>query len=58
MVSHRPYRSAMPSEQAIEELMRCAGTQFDPAVIDAFVLALAATRVVDEAARPRLAARS
>jgi two-component system, cell cycle response regulator len=58
MVSDRPYRSAMPSEQAIEELMGCAGTQFDAAVVDAFVLALAATRVVDDAARPRLAARS
>jgi HD-GYP domain-containing protein (c-di-GMP phosphodiesterase class II) len=31
----------MPSEQALEELVRCAGTQFDPAVVDAFVVALA-----------------
>ena len=41
MVSDRPYRRAMSSEQAIEELNRCAGAQFDPAVVDAFVTALA-----------------
>jgi HD-GYP domain-containing protein (c-di-GMP phosphodiesterase class II) len=41
MVSHRPYRRAMSSEQAIEELKRCAGAQFDPAVVDAFVTGLA-----------------
>ena len=40
MVSHRPYRAAMPHEQAVEELQRCAGTQFDPAVVRAFVSAL------------------
>ncbi len=41
MVSDRPYRTGMSSEQALEELTRCAGTQFDPAVVDAFVVALA-----------------
>jgi two-component system, cell cycle response regulator len=41
MVSDRPYRRAMSSEQAIQELNRCAGAQFDPAVVDAFVIALA-----------------
>jgi len=45
MVSDRPYRSGMPREQAIDELFRCAGTQFDPAVVDAFVAALARTDV-------------
>jgi diguanylate cyclase (GGDEF)-like protein len=41
MVSDRPYRSGMASELAVEELARCAGTQFDPAVVDAFIIALA-----------------
>ena len=41
MVSDRPYRRAMPGERAIQELRRCAGTQFDPAVVDAFILAIA-----------------
>jgi len=39
MISDRPYRKAMPIEQAIEELQRCRATQFDPVVVDA-VLAL------------------
>ena len=40
MVSDRPYRTAMSSEQAVLELRLCAGTQFDPAVVDAMVTAL------------------
>lgn len=37
MTSNRPYRSALPAEQAIEEVDRCAGTQFDPDVAVAFL---------------------
>src|SRR5881227_189078 len=37
MTSDRPYRAAMPTEQAIEEVDRCAGTQFDPDVALAFL---------------------
>lgn len=37
MVNDRPYHKAMPEEDAIEELKRCAGTQFDPNVVQAFV---------------------
>jgi HD-GYP domain-containing protein (c-di-GMP phosphodiesterase class II) len=37
MTSDRPYRAALPPEQAIEEVDRCAGTQFDPDVAVAFV---------------------
>ena len=36
MVTDRPYRKGQPSWQAIEELERCAGTQFDPKVVEAF----------------------
>src|SRR5205085_711465 len=32
MTSDRPYRPALPPEDAVEELERCAGTQFDPDV--------------------------
>jgi len=31
----RPYRSALNGEDAAAELVRCRGTQFDPAVVDA-----------------------
>jgi HD-GYP domain-containing protein (c-di-GMP phosphodiesterase class II) len=39
MTSDRPYRLAMPAEDAVEELDRCAGTQFDPDVAVAFLKA-------------------
>ena len=38
MVSERPYKSAMPVDDALAELRRCAGSQFDPAVVEAFAL--------------------
>lgn len=37
MISMRPYRSARTRAEALEELRRCAGTQFDPQVVAAFV---------------------
>ncbi len=40
MVTTRPYRSAMPVEEALAELENCAGGQFDPAVVAAFVAVL------------------
>jgi HD-GYP domain-containing protein (c-di-GMP phosphodiesterase class II) len=36
MLSRRPYSPALTPEAAMEELRRCAGTQFDPAVVEAF----------------------
>ncbi len=35
MISNRPYGRTLSSEEALEELRRCAGEQFDPIVIDA-----------------------
>jgi len=37
MTSDRPYRAAMPVVEAIAEVRRCAGRQFDPAVVDALL---------------------
>jgi two-component system, cell cycle response regulator len=37
MIEDRPYRSAMASEDAIAELRRCAGAQFDPVVVEALI---------------------
>ena len=37
MVSKRCYKEARPASEAVAELQRCAGTQFDPRVVDAFV---------------------
>jgi two-component system cell cycle response regulator len=37
MVSDRPYRAALSHAEALAELRRCAGTQFDPEVVAAFI---------------------
>jgi diguanylate cyclase (GGDEF)-like protein/PAS domain S-box-containing protein len=40
MLSERPYRTALNGEQVVEELLRNAGTQFDPRLVSVFVEAL------------------
>ncbi len=40
LVSDRPYREALPVAEARAELVRCAGTQFDPRVIEALLACL------------------
>jgi len=37
MTTGRPYRTARTPAAALAELQRCAGTQFDPRVVDAIV---------------------
>ncbi|MCW1969659.1 MAG: diguanylate cyclase [Anaerolineae bacterium] len=37
MASDRPYRKAGSTQTIIEEIRRCSGTQFDPAVVNAFL---------------------
>ena len=36
MIGPRPYRLGMSEEGALAELRRCAGTQFDPEIVDVF----------------------
>ncbi|MHB8858553.1 MAG: HD domain-containing phosphohydrolase [Thermoleophilia bacterium] len=45
MTSDRPYRQALSDEQAVTELVRCCGTQFDPGVVDSFLKSLGRTPV-------------
>ncbi|MDQ2745288.1 MAG: HD domain-containing protein [Chloroflexota bacterium] len=40
MITKRSYKEAYSEEHAREELRRCAGTQFDPSVVDAFLTVL------------------
>ena len=40
MTSTRSYRGARTPEDAVEEIERCRGTQFDPVMVDALVQAL------------------
>lgn len=37
MTSNRPYRTGMPPEMALAEVLRSRGSQFDPEAVDAFV---------------------
>jgi HD-GYP domain-containing protein (c-di-GMP phosphodiesterase class II) len=37
MTSDRPYRRALSIDEAREEIRRCAGQQFDPVVVEAFL---------------------
>ena len=41
MTSERVYRRRVAAEQAIAELQRCAGSQFDPEIVDAFAAEVA-----------------
>jgi diguanylate cyclase (GGDEF)-like protein len=36
MISERPYSASRATSDAVIEIKRCAGTQFDPVVVDAF----------------------
>ena len=36
IVSDRPYRDGRTPDEALQEILRCAGTQFDPTVVEAF----------------------
>ena len=47
IVTARPYRGAAPEDDALAEIRACAGTQFDPAVVAAFLRAAARGFPVD-----------
>jgi putative nucleotidyltransferase with HDIG domain len=47
MTSDRPYRRAIPSEQARQEIVRCTGTQFDPVAAAAFLKIVTSASAVE-----------
>ncbi|MBI4364597.1 MAG: HD-GYP domain-containing protein [Candidatus Latescibacteria bacterium] len=53
MTSSRPYREPIPEEEALSELRRAAGTQFDPRVVAAFEQIYPAVKRTLENLRPR-----
>lgn len=46
MTSDRPYRSAMSCEEALTEIEKCIGTQFDPVVARAFLSVKTTERIL------------
>ncbi len=36
MTNDRPYRAAMPISEAVDEIKKCKGTQFDPSIVTIF----------------------
>ena len=45
MTTDRPYRDALPIREAIDELLACSGSQFDPEVVDVLLEVLGAPPV-------------
>ena len=46
MTSDRPYRAGMPFREAVDEIVRCSGTQFDPEVVEVFTWIYANIRTI------------
>lgn len=55
MTSLRPYRRRLTVEQAVAELKRHAGTQFDPRVVEAFLRVVRDAPRFERAIRPEVA---
>ncbi len=50
MTSDRPYRLAMDNEDAMAEIIRNSGTQFDPEIVEAFIRVIERIRPTEEEA--------
>jgi HD-GYP domain-containing protein (c-di-GMP phosphodiesterase class II) len=50
MTSDRVYRPKRSAEEALAELRRCAGTQFDPSIVAAFAEEVAVTPMLSSVA--------
>lgn len=58
MTSERPYKGRVPRPDAIAELRRCAGTQFDPVVVEAFCAVASASEDAPDAETPPAAEKA
>lgn len=47
ITSDRPYRKARSVEEAVKEIKRCSGTQFDPELVEAFIRVLKKKGIIE-----------
>ncbi len=53
MTNDRPYRKAIGRDRAMDEIIRCSGTQFDPKIVSAFIeLATKEVDICQEVRKP------
>jgi len=45
MTSDRPYRMRLTQETCLSEIVRCSGTQFDPEIVEAFLVCVRKSRL-------------
>ncbi|MGH7681619.1 MAG: HD domain-containing phosphohydrolase, partial [Candidatus Eiseniibacteriota bacterium] len=55
MTSGRPYREAMSHDEALRELRRCVGSQFDPRVVEAFTQLFGGQKITNMIQAPEAA---
>lgn len=48
MTTMRPYKRAMSLQEAVEEIKRCSGSQFDPNLSQEFIKMIVNGRVIDK----------
>ncbi|MFU8802474.1 MAG: HD-GYP domain-containing protein [Bradymonadaceae bacterium] len=53
MTSNRAYRRALPVDIALKEIEDCAGTQFDPRIVDVFLKAMTARKFTQHSKNTR-----
>ena len=53
IISDRPYRAGQSPDAALQEILRCAGTQFDPKIVEAFEAAFPQWRTEGSSASQR-----
>lgn len=58
MTEDRAYRKGLSLDVACEELIRCSGTQFDPAIVESFLNALKHKKIEGLAAQHRPAVKA